>query len=176
MLKVIFVLLTICLSQSLHAQNATDPAGGGTLPLDTTEAADGTLPLRLPGDGTLPLKLSGDATAAGARVNTSVSITSADRRALPLQQRASLTCQTANADVSKHAAAGTVVVSGVTYSIKGICYDHRSKNMEIVATKGTSDSSFMIGKLGSPELTAFSGRLILNGSASASYQFAVTTE
>ncbi len=176
MLNIIFVILTIFLSQALHAQNATDPVGGGTLPLDDTEAGDGTLPLRLPGDGTLPLRLSGDATAAGATVNTSVAITSADRRALPLQQRASLVCQIDNANVSKHAATGSVTVSGATYSIKGICYDHNTKNMEIVAKKGASESSFMIGKLGSPELTAFSGKLIVNGSASTSYQFAVKTQ
>jgi hypothetical protein len=176
MLQVILVVLTIFLSQSLHAQSVANPAGGGTLPLDETEAADGTLPLRLPGDGTLPLKLSGDATAAGARVNTSVSITSVEQRALPLQQRASLLCQIASADVSKHAASGNVVVSGVNYSIKGICYDHVSKNMEIVATKGSSETSFMIGKLGSAELTAFSGKLIVNGSTSTSYQFAVKTQ
>jgi len=176
MLQIIFVILALSLSQTLHAQNATEPVGGGTLPLDTTEAADGTLPLRLPGDGTLPLKLSGNAMAAGTRINTSVSITSADRRALPLQQRASLVCQTENADVSKHAASGSVTVSGASYSIKGICYDHRSKNMEIVASKGLAEKSFMIGRLGSPELSAFSGRLIVNGSASTSYQFSIKTQ
>jgi len=34
----------------------------------------------------------------------------------------------------------------------------------------------MIGKLGSAELTAFSGKLIVSGSTSTSYQFAVKTQ
>jgi len=176
MLKIVFLILTIFLIPRAFAQEGINPQGGGTLPLDTTEASDGTLPLRLPGDGTLPLKLSGNATAAGSQVVTSVSIISASRRALPTQDRASLTCQIANSDVSKHSAKGSVIVSGTTFSIKGICYDHKTKNMEIVANKGVSESSFMIGKLSNPDLTAFSGRLIINGSPSTSYQFAVKTQ
>jgi len=175
MKHLILVILTTFLSQTLYAQRATKPTDG-TFPLDATSASEGTLPLRLPGEGTLPLKLSGDATSAGTKVNTSVAITTADRRALPVHQRASLACQIESDDTSKHSAKGNVVVSGVTYSIKGICYDHKNKNMEIVAMNGATNTSFMIGKLGSPELTTFNGRLIVSGRASTSYQFAVKTQ
>lgn len=157
-----------------YAQDVSTPAGGGTLPLgDELEASDGTLPLRLPSDGTLPLRLAGDAVSqgAGSRVNTDLTITQVERRAMPVAQRGSLVCQLNGDKVSKHTARGTIVISGVTYQIKGICYDHSNKDMEVVAARSSNDKSFMIGQLPNPEPTSFSGSMILDGTSTVRYQF-----
>lgn len=176
MIKMLLIAAALAVPISAYGQDVSTPAGGGTLPLgDELEASDGTLPLRLPSDGTLPLRLAGDAVSqvAGSRVNTNLTINQAERRAMPVAQRNSLVCQLNGDKVSKHAARGTVVISGANYQIKGICYDHSNKNMEIVAAKGSGDKSFLIGQLRNPEPTSFSGSLILDGTTTLRYQFAI---
>lgn len=181
MIKVLWIATALALplaNPAAYGQQASAPARGGTLPLDDLEASDGTLPLRLPSDGTLPLRLAGDAVdqSAGARVATHVTLTQAERRAMPAPQRPSLVCQLNNQNVSKHTAKGTIVVSGASYQVKGICYDHSSKNMEIVGVKGSAEKSFMIGNLPNPDLTSFSGSLIVDGQTTKRYQFAVRSQ
>lgn len=181
MIKILCIAAGLSLpliTPAAFGQQVTAPEGGGTLPLDDLEASDGTLPLRLPSDGTLPLRLTGDAVdqSAGSRVATNVTITQAERRAMPEPQRPSLVCQLNSQHVSKHTAKGTIVVSGATYQVKGICYDHSNKNMEIVAAKGAAEKSFMIGTLPNPEPTSFTGSLIVNGQTTTRYQFAVRSQ
>lgn len=179
MLKFLIISASLILgTQAAYSQDQSVPNRGGTLPLNELERGDGTLPLRMPSDGTLPLRLTGDAInqVAGSRVATTVTLTQAERRAMPASQAANLTCQTENANVSKHIAQGTVVVSGANFQIKGICYDHGSKQMEIVGNKGAGERSFMIGRLANPDLNAFSGSLIINGSTTVRYQFSVRSQ
>lgn len=178
MLKFIILAAALTVPMStLHAQNLQQPQNGGTLPLDDIEANDGTLPLRLPNDGTLPLKFTGDAVSqgAGSRVQTNVTITNADRHSLPVAQQAQLVCQQSGNTVSKHAAKGSMTISGESYQIKGICYDHNTKKMEIVGIKGANAHSFMIGTLPNPEPTSFAGSLIVSTNATTRYNFNMRT-
>lgn len=137
---------------------------------------DGVLPLR---DGVLPLRLNGSATQGANRLATQVNLTTANQNPLAGSQANALVCQITGVNLSKHAATGTVLVGLAQYTIKGICYNHDTAEMEVVAERpGLSDRSFMAGPLTSPEPRAFAGRLTITGSSppAGRYQFAVRSE
>lgn len=192
MLKIVMAVVLIAVLKTVTAfgqdlalaptELAAQPArgggrGDGTLPLGETEASDGTLPLRLPSDGTLPLRLRGNSglLPGGQMLTTQITITRATAPALPPAQRASLVCQVDNVNVSKHAAAGTIVVGDQTFTLKGICYDHATNNMELVGERRgvgqTVVQSFMIGLLPAAEPRQFQGRMTINGQAQTAQRF-----
>lgn len=139
---------------------------------------DGTLPLRLPGDGTLPLRLSGDALSMQSpqqRITTGIVISRASKDPLPSSQAGSLTCQLQTADVTKHSASGSVTVGGLSFSIKGICYNQVDQTMEIVgerhANGSTIERSFAAGKLVEEQPRNLNGRLTVTGSSSTAGRY-----
>lgn len=133
--------------------------GGGFHPLHS----DGTLPLRLPSDGTLPLRLVGSATAtatSGTQFTMHVTINYAEEKALP--DSASLACQQQGPTISRHRATGSLVVSNASYSLAGICFNHATRQMEVVAYRG-GQGSFMAGPLQGETPSVFRGRMTITG-------------
>ena len=191
--RLIFAVLLIALLKTVGASGqelAAEPLrgrGDGTLPLGSGLLAnDGTLPLRLGADGTLPLRLHGDAGAlagTGVRLPTQVVITQAIQNAMDQVASAALHCQSTGDQISKHSAQGTVTVGDIQYQLKGICYDHTSHNMELVAERRvdahTTQQSFMIGLLPSEQPRQFQGRLTITGADTDNagrYAFDVRTQ
>lgn len=156
-------------------------SGHGTMTLpNLPHGNDGTLPLRLPNDGTLPLRLNGAANSllGGGQLPTHVTITQAQAQALSASQSNNLRCQLSGEDVSKHAAQGNLLVGSAAYTIRGICYDGSSRNMEIVADRAQSDGfeqSFMTGVLSSDQPQEFQGRMTIVAGAplGGRYNFSV---
>lgn len=137
-------------------------------------AGDGSLPLMLPGDGSLPLKLSGEASSGANHLATKITLTSATQDALEGGAADALSCHMSGANVSKHAATGTVLIGLAQYSVKGICYNHDTEVMEVVAARGGNERSFLAGGLTNPEPQAFSGNLTVMGSSTAgNYSFSL---
>lgn len=165
MIRMIFVVLLIAILKTPGAAGQDDLERGGTLPL------------RLRAGGTLPLKLGGEATSnANSRIATQITITQATAESLSGSAGAALNCQTDNADVSKHAARGTVLVGLVQFAIKGICFNHVTQQMEVVAERGAGtgiERSFLAGSLTAPEPRAFAGSLVVTGATppAGSYSF-----
>jgi hypothetical protein len=185
----------VSLAAAPQAQARGGRGGDGVLPLSITEDAgaetaatdaaasqqanDGVLPLRLPNDGVLPLRLTGDAltllTPPGGipvpRLAMDVVITRAGRAAMTPVQAALLTCQSLGLRVSKHEAAGTVAIGAGLYTIKGICYDPDTRNMEIVAERRVGqqsvERSVTVAVLGSEEPVTLNGRLNIEGGSQA---------
>ncbi len=175
----IAVLKTVtAFGQELSAQpNGGDERGDGTLPLREREGSDGTLPLRLPSDGTLPLRLRGNSGAlpGGQMLVTQITISRATQAAMDPVTAGTLRCQNEANSVSKHAAGGTIVVGDQTFTLKGICYDHTTNNMELVGERrGTGQTvvqSFLIGLLPAAEPRQFQGRMTISGQAPAAQRF-----
>jgi hypothetical protein len=134
---------------------------------------DGVLPLKLPNDGVLPLRLVGEATQGAQRLTTRITLTSATQAP---NTGGSLACQISGGNVTKHAATGTILVGLVQYEVKGICYNHDTKKMEVVGARvNGGDRSFMAGTLSDPQPASFAGNLTITGSAppAGQYQFNV---
>lgn len=155
--RVINLLVGACLVLSAAVGSAR---GGG----------DGTLPLRLGGDGTLPLRLSGPAMSMQGpqrQVMTEIVITRAVQQEMTAAEGTSLTCQLTSADVSKHRAAGTLIVATLSFNVKGICYNSADQTMEVVAERqinGTNvERSFVVGRLVEELPRNLSGRLTVTG-------------
>jgi hypothetical protein len=172
---VIVALMTLLKAMTADAAEMLRRGGDGTLPLRSDselESSDGTLPLRLGGsDGTLPLRFNGNAMTLtnpgqpAQQVATKVTLTNAVREALRGAAAGTVPCRENNGDVSKHSAAGTLLVGTVNFKIKGICYNHATTQMELVAERrvGTTtiEQSFLVGALESEQPQSFSGRMFV---------------
>ncbi len=138
----------------------------------------GTIPLRLGNGGTNPLRMNGNAISMNGvqQVPAQMAITQVTRAEMSPAQGATLVCQIAGQNVSKHAAQGTVAVDSGNYTVKGICFNHDNNAMEIVAERGagqTLERTYMTGPLLVEEPRSFAGRLVVNGSSphSGRYNF-----
>ena len=142
----------------------------------------GTLPLKLGNGGTLPLSMSGEAatmSANGSQVTAQMVLTQVTQDPMSDAQGATLVCQLQGANISKHAAHGSITLGDGQYAVKGICYSHDNSTMEIVGERLTSGSvlerSFMTGSLSSELPHDFSGRMVINGTSphAGRYTFAI---
>lgn len=169
MIRMILLVLMIALLKTPIASAQEDLERGGTLPL------------RLRSGGTLPLKLNGEAISGPSRVGTQITITRATADALAGNAANAVSCQLAGAEVSKHSAQGTVLVGLAQFTIKGICFDHASQQMEVVAERrgvgNAIEQSFLAGSLVAPEPRSFAGRLVVTGATppAGNYSFSTRT-
>lgn len=181
MLRLILVVVAITLLRTPSALGEEASGASVVQGHNELERGDGTLPLRRPGDGTWPLRLSGEAVAGTHHLATQINLTSATSSALLGVPASLLSCHMTGANLSKHAAQGTVLVGLAQYTIKGICYNHDTDEMEVVAERhgagATVERSFMAGALPGPEPSSFAGRLTITGSTppAGSYTFNVET-
>jgi hypothetical protein len=121
----------------------------------------GTLPLRLPsapGGGTLPLRLGGDShrPLPPGVLPTELNLTRAIQAPAPVDS--SIVCTQSGANVSKHVASGSVKIGDATYAVGGICYNHSTKQMEIVSA---ANNVSLIGELVEETPSNFAGRMTL---------------
>jgi hypothetical protein len=141
-------------------------------------SATGTLPLKLAGGGTIPLKLAGesrDISGGLDEVSTSISLTEVIQDPMSMEERRNLPCLADNDSISKHKAGGVLFFGGERSIILGICYNHETKAMEIVARGQSGLNSIASGLLRREFPVAFSGRLIVNTEGARAKRFILTT-
>jgi hypothetical protein len=103
-------------------------------------------------------------------VSATLTLTQATPAEMSPADGAALLCQVAG-NVSKHAAEGTITVGPNTFAVLGICFNHETRAMEVIAEGGPAGRSFMTGPLLVDEPQTFSGRIVVNGGNGGRYNF-----
>ena len=138
----------------------------------TAFAGDGTLPVRLPGDGTLPT-LVGDAkemSQPAVTVATKVKFTQLVVGSIDGGSSA-FSCRDTGPAISQHQARGTLSVGNSIFTIKGVCFNNSTKDMEIVAgqANGGDDASLVSSLPASSTLSRLRGRLVVKSEQALRY-------